>query len=144
MQLDSVLTVAIGRNRSNGDPLDNYLWTEFQGAISAILQEHGTLVAATSGEGVGSDDENEGKPEDTAVFVAINVRNLPQVRRSVAATLQTFGQSSAAFALDTAHEPVFAATVNGFRPQAPAPVYDPTVSDKPRQVFGPGHYLVRN
>jgi len=73
-------------------------------------------VAHAVGDGVGSDGVNEGEQEATAVFIVVNPRHLLTLRRMVANVARKYGQSSVAFAVDTAHEPVFTATRNGSRP----------------------------
>jgi hypothetical protein len=115
--LDSVLTVAIGRNGRDGTPMSDRDWAEFQSLVAAeLVSAGGTIVAHTTGGGLGSDGVNEGSEEESAVFVAINIEHLIAARRSIALALKLFGQSSAAFAFDMAHEPVFP-TPTGFRPQ---------------------------
>jgi hypothetical protein len=114
--LDSVLTVAIGRNGQDGQPMTTADWLLFQHNVAAeLVSAGGTIVAHTVGGGLGSDGVNEGSEEESAVFVAINVEDLNGARRNVAQWLREFGQSSACFAFDMAHEPVFA-TPSGFRP----------------------------
>lgn len=113
--LDSVLTVAIGRNGSDGTPMDDLFWESFQSKVAAeLVSAGGTIVAHTTGGGQGSDGVNDGEDEESCVFVAINVRALDGARQGIAGELRAFGQSSAAFAFDMAHEPVFA-TPDGFR-----------------------------
>jgi hypothetical protein len=114
--LDSVLTVAIGRNGQAGDPLPDHAWDLFQREVaSSLLATGGTIVAHTTGGGLGSDGVNNGQEEESCVFVVINVGDPDRVRRLVAWDLGHFDQSSACFAFDLAHEPVFA-TPSGFRP----------------------------
>lgn len=116
--LDSVLTVAIGRNGQDGTPMRTSDWLLFQAKVAgALVHAGGTIVAHTVGGGLGSDGVNEGSEEESAVFVAINVKDLNGARRGLAGVLRGFGQSSAAFAFDMAHEPVFP-TADGFRPES--------------------------
>lgn len=110
---DSVLTIAIGRNNSEGE-LSVESWGSFRTEIRDLLDKYATLVANTSGRGVASDEDREGKPEDSAVFVAINPKRVNYLRKSVAHVLERYKQTSAAFSLDTSHEPCFA-TPNGLR-----------------------------
>lgn len=119
--LDSVLTVAIGRNQQDGTPLADTDWNTFQRVVGITLERHGGIVVAhTHGGGIGSDGGNAGVLEESAVFVAINIDDLLGARRDLAPVLKAFGQSSACFAFDMAHEPVFA-TTDGFRPSLPDP-----------------------
>lgn len=116
--LDSVLTVAIGRNQADGTPMNTGQWLAFQHEVAAsLLATGGTIVAHTLGGGLGSDGVNADQEEESCVFVVINVGRLDEVRRLVAMDLDRFDQSSACFAFDTAHEPVFA-TADGFRPSS--------------------------
>lgn len=116
VDLDSVLTIAIGRNNSNGQPLNDARWEEFQDSIKQLftIDRTGIVVAHTTGGGVGSDGVNEMASEESAVFVAINVNDATTMRQRLARVLKHYGQSSACFALDLAHEPVFT-TENGYR-----------------------------
>lgn len=112
--LDKVLTLAIGRNTQDGTPLSDYKWRKFQTQARGVLSEYATVVAHTRGRGVGSDDDNNGKPEQSAIIVAINPRDAQKARERLAQLLPEYGQGSAAFSYDEAHEPVFA-TSDGFR-----------------------------
>lgn len=112
--LDRVLTVAIGRNNSEGVPLSNRRWRSFQNKVSFTLGRYGNVVAKTNGGGVGSDGVNDGSEEESAIFLAINVSDIDAVRERIAQILPQFGQGSACFAIDREHEPVFA-TTNGYR-----------------------------
>lgn len=117
--LDSVLTVAIGRNGQDGQPMNTGQWLAFQARVRLCLEHHGaTVVAHTVGGGVGSDGVNDGADEESTVFVAINPVDLLGLRHDLAQTLRAFDQHSACFAFDLAHEPVFA-TSDGFRPSIP-------------------------
>lgn len=116
MNLDTVLTLAIGRNNSNGQPLNNERWLEFQSQIKTLVNadRSAIMVAHTIGGGVGSDGVNENEDEESAVFVIINAFSVTKMRERLARVLKHYGQSSACFALDMAHEPVFA-TNDGYR-----------------------------
>jgi hypothetical protein len=114
MVLDKVLTVAIGRNTSAGQAMPRSKWQQFQARAKAALAQEGLVVAHAIGDATGSDGVNEGADEDTAVIVCINPRNVERARQSLATLLPQYGQSSAAFAYDSGHEPVFP-TQNGYR-----------------------------
>lgn len=113
MKLDKVITIAIGRDGRNGT-LKSSTWLEFIRLTRTTISTHATLVAAATGAGVGSDDDRDGKPEETAVFVAVNPDNVSKLRSELASLLSRYGQSSACFALDTHHEPAWA-TATGER-----------------------------
>lgn len=115
--LDSVLTVAIGRNCSDGSALWDDDWSSFQERVKVLLSEYGTVVAAAVGHGVGSDGVNDSQAEETAVFVVVNAYKFltSGLRPMLAALLREYGQTSACFAYDLYHEPVFN-TVDGGRP----------------------------
>jgi hypothetical protein len=115
MTLDKVITIAIGRNNANG-PLDDVTWSEFRTQAYEIVGAHAQIVAYTSGSGVGSDDEREGQGEETAVILAVNPTK-PGLRQAIASLLLKYGQSSACFAQDRAHRPVWA-TKSGNRAKA--------------------------
>ena len=116
--LDSVLTVAIGRNGLDGTPLAPSAWRDFQEKVAGFLVlAGGTIVAHTTGHGLTSDGDTAGSEEESCVFVAINVEDLDRARKGVARALRKVEQSSACFAFDGAHDPVFP-TANGFRPAA--------------------------
>lgn len=113
--LDSVLTVAIGRNGQDGQPMDDDRWAQFQHEVAAsLVATGGMIVAHALGGGLGSDGANEGVEEESCVFVTINVERLHKVRMMVAMDLDRYGQTSACFAYDMAHEPCFA-TPDGYR-----------------------------
>lgn len=116
--LDTVLTVAIGRNGQDGRPLTDSLWAGFQRQVLDLLKGEGTVVChALSVSAVGSDGVNEGVEEDSAVFIAVNVRNEEVVRATLSNLLGAYGQTSACFAMDHFHEPAFAGTIDGYRPR---------------------------
>lgn len=121
MNLDTVLTVAIGDMDSTGHKLSPEQWADFQDDMRWVLIQYGEVVAHAVGAGVGSDGPNEGVQESTAVFIVVNPTDdgdghLNFMRSHVANVARTYGQSSVAFAVDKAHEPVFTATKNGSRP----------------------------
>lgn len=112
--LDKVLTVAVGRNQSDGSELPDNRWQEFRSKVKSALEQQGIVVAVTSGGGIGSDGLNDGSDEESAVFVTINPKSAEEARKSLAELLPEYGQGSACFAYDQSHEPVFA-TENGYR-----------------------------
>lgn len=114
VQLDQVLTVAIGDICTDGTRLDDLDWSFFGDEVRSLLDFHGTIVAEATGIGTTSDQDVE-QAERTRLFVAVNVHGIAVVRKYLAEILVRYGQSSAAFAWDTAHEPCFA-TASGFRP----------------------------
>jgi hypothetical protein len=124
-KLDTVITVAIGDVGPAGQ-LSPGDWLYFQDEVRATLDKYATVVAQTSGQGLRSDDElgpdgNLVTPghdiEQTAVFVAINPHDIELgFRRDLARILKRYGQTSACFAIDPKHEPVFT-TPDGYRPQ---------------------------
>lgn len=118
MKLDSVLTVAIGDATQDGY-LSATEWADFQDDMRTVLDKFGTVVAQALGKGVRSDDcVDEGEDhetESTCVFIVINHRPNDGIRAHVAQVLMQYGQSSACFAIDRAHEPVFG-TKTGQRP----------------------------
>ena len=114
MTLDTVTTVAIGRNGPDG-PMNEHHWNLFQSSVRIACERFGTVVACTTGQAVGSDDDREGQPEETAIVVVINVTDEATLRSRIAYFLRTFDQTSACFATDRAHEPVFN-TETGARP----------------------------
>jgi len=114
MKLDTVLTIAVGRNDQDGNTMGTADWAAFQDSLAILVGTFGTIVANTTGDAIGSDGVNEGQDEDTNVIVAINVTDVDSLRRLVAGMLFARNCSSACFAFDGAHEPVFA-TASGFR-----------------------------
>jgi hypothetical protein len=115
--LDSVLTVAVGRNQANGKPLSDEAWTQFQTEVALELQLRGTVVGHGTGNGVGTDGLNDGQGEENAIWLAlVEVHKLAPLRKALAAIIGRYGQSTAAFSYDLAHEPVFSSTTDGFRP----------------------------
>lgn len=118
MILDTVITVAIGRNDASGRPLKGSTWSRFQREVRELLASSGTVVAHVAGaDGVGSDGVNDGQAEETALFIVVNPKNELGVRRALSSILGRYGQYSAAFAVDHYHEPCFAGTTDGFRPR---------------------------
>lgn len=114
MELDTVTTIAIGDCDAHGAVIDLERWETAQAAIVEACQAHGVLVAHATGEGITSDQPDEVE-EGTAVFVVINVTNTDRLRQIVAKVLRDMGSTSACFATDSAHEPVWA-TADGSRP----------------------------
>lgn len=116
--LDRILTIAIGDIRADGRPLSDELWLFFQDAILDALKG-ADVVAHATGYGVTSDQGTE-TAEQTAVFVAVcNEVAIDPIRRQVARVLRRFEASSACFAVDHRHEPVFP-THDGYRPPVEA------------------------
>ena len=125
IQLDSVLTVVIGRNGQDGQPLSDEAWDAFRLATLTMITAYGPVVGSASGSGIGSDGANDGQDEDSAVFIAlVDVNSLAALRRALAPILARFGQTTAAFAYDLEHEPVFSTTTDGFRPLEVVEVID--------------------
>jgi hypothetical protein len=123
-QLDSVLTVAIGRNTSDGSPLSDNDWADFQRDVHRDLSVFGTVVGCGVGAGFGTDGENAEQVEQNAIFVAlVGWDQLDKCRASIGALIGRYDQTTACFAYDLAHEPVFSTTTDGFRPRV-APVSD--------------------
>jgi microsomal dipeptidase-like Zn-dependent dipeptidase len=120
MKLDSVTTIAIGRINADGQNLPRRTWFQACDQLTAIADRYGTIVAKAYGEGLTSDQGPTTYDEDTYVVVLINVADLDALRRHVAMFLRDIGGSSACFATDAEHEPVFP-TANGLRPVAVAP-----------------------
>ena len=118
VELDTVLTVAIGRNLADGTPMDDERWSLFQWSVRHLLDAHGTVVChALSVAAVGSDGVNDGAEEDSAVFIVVNPADEQLLRRRLGDELTGFGQTSACFSVDHFHEPVFAGTTDGYRPR---------------------------
>lgn len=107
--LDTVVTIAIG---SEGIGPDRY--RELSTFLRATLSRYGTLVATTYGTGL-TTDQPDTTPEDTTIFLVVNPPSLTPLRRHVASALRMYGATSAAFAVDSEHEPAFP-TAYGFRP----------------------------
>lgn len=112
MKLDSVLTVAIGDIDTDGNKLTPTEWSDFRSDMRQVLETYGTVVAEATGDGVRSDDcVDEGDDhelEGTCVFIVINHEQNMGIRSHVAQVIRAYGQSSCCFAIDRAHEPVFA------------------------------------
>lgn len=113
MKLDKVLTIAIGRDNVDGT-LSDQEWSEFREGLLMTVKNYATVVAATDGPGIASDDDRAYQPEDSAVVVAINPKYVNRLRSKLAKLLIHYKQSSCAFALDSSHEPVFP-TARGIR-----------------------------
>ena len=116
MQLDRILTIAIGDLDTEGNrisPADYDYWAH---TIAQDVRDNGgTVYAVTFGDGIGSDGVNDGAEERSAVILAGNVDSVDRLRATVGFRLTRMGASSACFALDGAHEPAFA-TIDGRRP----------------------------
>ena len=123
MKLDKVLTIAIGRNDANGEPLSGAQWLDFCSRLDEIVAAHGTIVFAGSSDyAIGSDGANDGEQEESYALIAINPEDVRGLREDIASLLWVNRQTSAAFALDSTHEPVWY-TIGGDRPAiSPAPV----------------------
>ncbi len=123
MKLDAVTTIAVGELDRNGVPLSVPSWRSLCTDIRLICQTLGTLVAEAQGCGATS-DQDDTYDEATAVFIVINVADLPTLRRAIATRLHAYDLTSACFATDAAHEPVFN-TTDGSRPSGPpCPISD--------------------
>ena len=122
--LDTVVTLAIGRNLADGTPMADARWADFQTLCLEDMRYCTRLVVFSgNGSGLCSDGVHDGTPEESFVVIAINPRNhvyVELLREWIAAHLVEFGQVSAALAIDAHHTPVWA-TPNGERPVA-APV----------------------
>jgi hypothetical protein len=115
MGLDSVLTLAIGRNGADGKPMSEQRWNSFQSEVRNAIIEVGTPVfAGTADNAIGSDGRNDGVQEDSYAIIAINVKEPRTLRAKVAGIIGKYEQGSACFSIDTAHEPVFS-TKDGWR-----------------------------
>lgn len=119
--LDTVLTVAVGRNGADGAPMSGSDWEIFRSNLRTVLSDSDTgglvVCEALSVQAVGSDGVNEGADEESAVFIVVNPADEATVRLAVRDELQLFGQTSACFSVDHLHEPVFAGTRDGYRPR---------------------------
>lgn len=113
---DRVIAIAFGDRDRDGRKVDEYSWRALRPLIRGVVEMcGGTVYAITEGPGVGSDGVNAGEPEGSMIVLAGNVRDVAKLRRYVAALLRDIDSSSACFALDSAHEPVFAHNENGGR-----------------------------
>ena len=114
MELDTVLTVAIGDTHTHGGKMRSLHWSWFKDDVRrALTGSQWTIVAEAAGTGATSDQEDVTN-ERTLVFIAIN-GDATEARREVAQCLRRHTASSACFAIDGAHEPAFP-TADGFRP----------------------------
>lgn len=117
MKLDSVLTIAIGRNGSDNKPMWVGDWDSFKYDVKKCVNTSGTIVfTGNSDSAIGSDGANEGQEEDSYAIIVINIDNINELRANIAGILVKYGQGSACFALDKAHEPAFS-TITGNREQ---------------------------
>ena len=113
---DRVLTIAFGDLDRDGRKIDGYSWRALRHlARVGVEMCGGTVYAITEGPGVGSDGVNAGESEGSMIVLAGNVRDVAKLRRYVAALLRDIDASSACFALDSVHEPVFAHNEDGSR-----------------------------
>lgn len=114
---DVVVTVAIGAETESGMLTDAELSAASYEIKRALKDSGAVVVAHTFGEGLASDGDRLGTVERTAVLLAVNPipNRVDALRLHIAQTLRTFGMSSACFAVDGYHEPVFD-TRNGDRP----------------------------
>jgi hypothetical protein len=119
MELDKVLTVAIGRNNAQNVPMSDSQWDNFILRIGDIMESATTVVFAGYGNAIQSDCLHAGQHEESYAIIGINPTNVRELRADIASLIWSYDQTSAAFALDAAHEPVFD-TVGGSRPIAPS------------------------
>lgn len=113
---DRVITIAIGDLLPDGSRLPRARFYAIAGRIADdVIARGGTVYAMTYGDGFGSDGVNDGAPEHSAVILAGNVADVAGLRADVAGWLRASGMSSAACALDVAHEPVFDTPTGGRR-----------------------------
>lgn len=115
--LDTVLTIAVGRNGSDGVPMDDHTWDQFQFTVATLVGTFATVVGHGVGDGIGSDGIMDGVGEDSYIVVAVNPSDELALRAHLSDVLGRFGQSSACFSVDHFHEPCFAGTTDGFRPR---------------------------
>lgn len=109
--LDRVSTIAIG------DPLchEKTLWNFSDQIAYEVRLAGGTVYAQTVGMAIGSDGVNGGQPERTAIVLAGNIADLDGLRLRLAHLLSDWNMTSACFATDSAHEPIFQGPT-GYRP----------------------------
>ena len=106
---DRVLTIAIGDRLPDGTTLPRDKFRAAADSIAiATTHRGGEVFAITEGRGVGSDGDNLGAVETSALIRAGNVRDVQGLRRDVGSVLQSWGMTSAAFAIDRTHSPVWA------------------------------------
>jgi hypothetical protein len=139
MNLDKVVTIAIGRNISDGTPMTNNNWLDMQIQLIELVTRYAEIVFRGEGSAVGSDGRNDGQYERSFVVIAINPKGGPNgLRLGVADLLVEFDQRSAAYSVDESHEPVWS-THNGKRPPvATSAAYAPThggYPDLPMSAF---------
>lgn len=105
---DRVTTIALGDRRGDGSRIPGARFERIAERVAAEAEARGgTVYAVTYGDGVGSDGENDGEAERSAVILVGNVDDVAGLRERVAAMLRASGMTSAAFATDGEHEPVF-------------------------------------
>ena len=95
METYNQLTISIGRNINN-EAMPAGDWYLFRRQLrDAITSAGGDIVADTTGAGV-----YDGIQEESAVFIALNIDNIEQLRADVAQLLQVYKQECAGFSLD--------------------------------------------
>ena len=105
---DRVTTIALGDLRHDGSRIPADGFERIAERVAAEAEARGgTVYAVTYGEGVGSDGDNDGEAERSAVILVGNLDDVAGLRRHVAEALRASGLTSAAFATDGEHEPVF-------------------------------------
>lgn len=113
---DTVLTIAVGRNRySNGVPLPTHEWRSFMTDVRNLAADHGTVVFHGTGQAVTSDGPQPMQAEESFTVIVINPERTGELRRAIATRLHAYDQHSACFSHDLVHEPVFS-TADGSRP----------------------------
>ncbi len=123
---DTILTIAIGDVTKHGDKLSADEWQRFKAGAHLLATLYGTVVFRGDGAGVTSDQPTETDEQSHALIVVVDeTHDLDVMRWALADLLRRFGQSSACFAIDSAHEPTFD-THDGNRPAQPvkAPILD--------------------
>jgi len=96
MQVLSSTTISIGRNIGNDQQLSAGDWYLFRRQIKRMIQEAGgVIVADTTGSGV-----YDGIKEESAVFIALNVNKIEQLKKQIAQILPVYKQECAGFGLD--------------------------------------------
>ena len=125
MKLDQVVTVAIGRMDRNGNNLPLSSWTDVRDWVKDDCDANkywwgGTIVAEGDIRGVTSDQDTQSH-EDSYVVLVVNVEDVDRLRKEIALSIGAFKLTSACYAVDSTHEPVFSDTHDGRRAPAPAP-----------------------
>ena len=105
---DRVTTIALGDLRGDGSRIPADRFEAIADKIARKAEAYGgTVYAVTYGEGIGSDGDNLGEAERSAVILVGNVENETALRLYVARALRASGMTSAAYSTDADHEPVF-------------------------------------